>query len=61
MPLNYLVAALAAVPLVSAKAVAGSKETLFGDELNVEGSRLERVSFSRLFDETKGTFNVVEP
>jgi alkyl sulfatase BDS1-like metallo-beta-lactamase superfamily hydrolase len=40
---------------------AGLKETLFGNELNVEGSRLDLVSFFRLFDETKGTFNVVEP
>jgi alkyl sulfatase BDS1-like metallo-beta-lactamase superfamily hydrolase len=40
---------------------AGLKETLFGDELSVEGSRLDLVSFFRLFDETKGTFNIVEP
>ena len=40
---------------------AGLKETLLGDELSVEGSRLDLVSFFRLFDPTPGTFNIVEP
>ncbi len=40
---------------------AGLKETLFGDELTVEGSRLDLVSFFRTFDKPLGTFNIVTP
>ncbi len=40
---------------------AGVKETLFGDQLDIEGSRLDLVSFLALFDKPKGTFNIVVP
>jgi alkyl sulfatase BDS1-like metallo-beta-lactamase superfamily hydrolase len=40
---------------------AGIKETLFSGDLNVEGSRLDLVSFFRLFDKPDGTFNIVVP
>lgn len=41
--------------------MAGLKDTLFSDELQVEGSRLELVGFFRLFDKPTGTFNIVTP
>jgi len=44
-----------------ATGTAGLKETILGDELSVKGSRLDLVAFFRLFDQTKGTFNIVEP
>ena len=44
-----------------ATGTAGLKETLFGDELRVKGNRLDLVSFFRMFDETRGTFNIVVP
>ena len=37
------------------------EETLFGDELQIEGSALDLLSFFRLFDKPEGTFNVVTP
>ncbi len=40
---------------------AGIKDTLFGDDLEIEGSRLDLVSFFRLFDKPDGTFNIVTP
>ncbi|MGB5702983.1 MAG: alkyl sulfatase dimerization domain-containing protein [Polyangiales bacterium] len=40
---------------------AGLKDTLFGDDLEIEGSRLDLVSFFRLFDKPSGTFNIVTP
>ncbi|MFZ1866607.1 MAG: alkyl sulfatase dimerization domain-containing protein [Polyangiales bacterium] len=40
---------------------AGLKDTLFSDDLKVEGSRLDLLSFFRLFDKPKGTFNIVTP
>jgi alkyl sulfatase BDS1-like metallo-beta-lactamase superfamily hydrolase len=44
-----------------ATGTAGLKETILGDELRVKGNRLDLVTFFRLFDETKGTFNIVVP
>ena len=40
---------------------AGIKDTLFSDDLKIEGSRLELVGFFRLFDKPDGTFNIVIP
>ena len=40
---------------------AGLKETLFGDELSIEGSKLDLVSFFNLLDKPTGTFNIVTP
>ena len=40
---------------------AGLKDTLFSDELQVEGSRLDLVGFFRLFDKPTGAFNIVTP
>ncbi len=40
---------------------AGIKDTLFGDDLEVEGSKLDLVSFFRLLDKPTGTFNIVTP
>lgn len=40
---------------------AGLRETLFSDDLEVEGSRLDLVAFFSLFDKPKGVFNIVEP
>lgn len=40
---------------------AGLKDTLFGDELKIEGSRLDLLSFFRTFDKPLGTFNIVTP
>ena len=40
---------------------AGLKDTLFGDELSIEGSRLDLIGFFRLFDKPDGTFNIVTP
>jgi alkyl sulfatase BDS1-like metallo-beta-lactamase superfamily hydrolase len=39
----------------------GIKDTLFSDDLRIEGSRLDLVGFFRLFDKPDGTFNVVLP
>ncbi|HSN83926.1 MAG TPA: alkyl sulfatase dimerization domain-containing protein [Polyangiales bacterium] len=40
---------------------AGLKETLFSEDLTVEGSRLDLLSFFRLFDRIDGTFDIVTP
>jgi alkyl sulfatase BDS1-like metallo-beta-lactamase superfamily hydrolase len=40
---------------------AGLKDTLFGDELSVEGSTLDLISFFGLLDKPKGTFPIVTP
>ncbi len=40
---------------------AGLKETLFSDDLSVQGSRLDLLSFFRLFDKLDGTFDIVTP
>jgi alkyl sulfatase BDS1-like metallo-beta-lactamase superfamily hydrolase len=40
---------------------AGLKDTIFSDDLKVEGSRLDLVGFFRLFDKPEGTFNIVTP
>jgi alkyl sulfatase BDS1-like metallo-beta-lactamase superfamily hydrolase len=39
----------------------GIKDTLFTDDLKIEGSRLDLVGFFRLFDKPDGTFNIVTP
>ncbi len=40
---------------------AGIKDTLFSDDLQVEGSRIDLVRFFSLFDKPTGTFNIVTP
>jgi len=40
---------------------AGLKDTLFSDELEVEGSKIDLVRFFSLFEKPKGTFNIVTP
>jgi alkyl sulfatase BDS1-like metallo-beta-lactamase superfamily hydrolase len=40
---------------------AGIKDTLFSDDLTIEGSKLDLVAFFRLFDTPEGTFNIVTP
>jgi alkyl sulfatase BDS1-like metallo-beta-lactamase superfamily hydrolase len=40
---------------------AGMKDTLFSDELQVEGSKIDLVRFFSLFDKPTGTFNIVTP
>lgn len=40
---------------------AGLKDTLFGDDLSVEGSKLDLISFFSMLDKPEGTFNVVTP
>jgi alkyl sulfatase BDS1-like metallo-beta-lactamase superfamily hydrolase len=40
---------------------AGLKETLFGDELSIEGSKLDLIGFFSMLDQPKGTFNIVTP
>jgi len=44
-----------------ATGTAGLKDTLFSDDLTVEGSRLDLLQFFRLFDKPDGTFNIVTP
>lgn len=39
----------------------GLKETLFSDDLEVEGSTVALLRFFSLFDKPKGTFNIVTP
>jgi len=39
----------------------GIKDTVFTDDLKVEGSRMDLVRFFRLFDKPDGTFNIVVP
>ncbi|WP_299808971.1 alkyl sulfatase dimerization domain-containing protein [uncultured Shewanella sp.] len=40
---------------------AGVKEVLFSDELEIEGSKLDLVSFFSTLDKPKGVFNIVTP
>ncbi len=40
---------------------AGLKETLFGDELTIEGSKLDLLTFFSLIEKPDGTFNIVTP
>jgi len=40
---------------------AGIKETLLSDELSIEGSTLDLISFLRLFDQPDNNFNIVTP
>ncbi len=40
---------------------AGIKDTLFSDELSIEGSTLDLISFLRLFDKPDSQFNIVTP
>ncbi len=40
---------------------AGIKDTLFSDDLEIDGSKLDLVSFFRLIDKPTGTFNIVTP
>jgi alkyl sulfatase BDS1-like metallo-beta-lactamase superfamily hydrolase len=40
---------------------AGLKDTLFSDDLSIEGSRLDLLSFFRLLDKPTGTFAIVTP
>ena len=40
---------------------AGIKDTLFGDDLSVEGSKLDLISFFSLLDQPRGAFNIVTP
>jgi len=40
---------------------AGLKDTLFGDDLSIEGSKLDLLQFFSLIEKPEGTFNIVEP
>jgi len=40
---------------------ASIKDTLFGDDLKIEGSKLDLLGFFRLLDKPTGTFNIVTP
>ena len=40
---------------------AGLKDTLFSDDLNIEGSRLSLLEFFKLLDKPQGNFNIIEP
>lgn len=40
---------------------AGLKDTLFGDDLSVEGSKLDLIHFFSMLDKPLGTFNIVTP
>ena len=40
---------------------AGIKETIFSDDLSVEGSKLDLIKFLLLFEKPSGTFNIVTP
>ncbi|ACA88523.1 alkyl/aryl-sulfatase [Shewanella woodyi] len=40
---------------------AGASDLLFSDELDIEGSKLDLVSFFGLLDKPKGVFNIVTP
>lgn len=40
---------------------AGLKETLFGDQLKVDGSAIDLLAFMSLFDKAEGRFNIVTP
>lgn len=47
------------VDIITGKA--GIKDTLFGKDLSVEGSKLDLISFFSLLDQPKGNFNIVTP
>ncbi len=47
------------VDIITGKA--GLKETVFGDDLSVEGSKLDLIAFFRLLDSPSGVFNIVTP
>jgi alkyl sulfatase BDS1-like metallo-beta-lactamase superfamily hydrolase len=47
------------VDIITGKA--GIKDTLFGDDLSVDGSKLDLISFFSLFQQPKGNFNIVTP
>ena len=40
---------------------AGLKDTLFSDDLSIEGSRLSLLEFFNLLDKPQGNFNIIEP
>lgn len=40
---------------------AGIKDTLFSDDLSIEGSKLDLIRFFSVFDKPEGTFNIVTP
>lgn len=40
---------------------AGLKDTLFSDDLSIEGSKLDLISFFSMLDKPTGTFNIVTP
>jgi len=40
---------------------AGLKDTLFSDDLSIEGSRLSLLEFFKLLDKPQGGFNIIEP
>nr|WP_229381208.1 alkyl sulfatase C-terminal domain-containing protein [Shewanella psychropiezotolerans] len=40
---------------------AGASDLMFSDDLNIEGSKLDLVSFFRLLDKPKGVFDIVTP
>jgi len=40
---------------------AGLKDTLFGDELSIDGSKMDLISFFALIEKAEGTFNIVIP
>ena len=47
------------VDIITGKA--GIKDTLFGDDLSVDGSKLDLISFLSFLDKPKGNFNIVSP
>jgi alkyl sulfatase BDS1-like metallo-beta-lactamase superfamily hydrolase len=40
---------------------AGIKDTIFSDDLTIDGSKLDLISFFSVFDKPQGTFNIVTP
>ena len=40
---------------------AGIKDTIFSDDLSVEGSKIDLIKFLLLFEKPSGTFNIVTP
>lgn len=40
---------------------AGIKDTLFSDDLRIEGSKLSLLEFFKLLDKPQGNFNIIEP
>ena len=40
---------------------AGIKDTIFSDDLETSGSRIDLVRFFLLFDKPEGNFNIVTP